>query len=164
MDRGDLISAMRAGVDFLGIVIDRKQVDVCDIRDIDQTFYFLTEDAILGRHFREKVDISFSGYDNRAEELWEIPEVRNYIQEIDNKYPYWLYFMSKNRQGLHVVLKCFLLPYLTKEAEKKVNGPMLQEYLEKRGFPACNRLCSKHQISGYENEQMTNRLLKYLHP
>ena len=95
-------------------------------------------------------------------ELWEIPEVRNYIVELDSQFPYWLYFLSKDGMGLYVILKCFLLPFLNPDGEKEINGKRLQNYLEQRGFLAMNHLCEITNITEKENAEMTDRLMNYL--
>jgi hypothetical protein len=113
-------------------------------------------------YFRERVDISFEGYNEPNKELWEIPDVRNYVAELDSQFPYWLYFLSKEKYGLLVIIRCFLLPFLKPEAEKEINGQRLQRYLEDRGILGMNQLCELTNIPEEENIQMTNRLVKYL--
>ncbi len=95
------------------------------------------------------------------EELWEITEVRDFVNDLDEVFPYWLYFLSKKGFGLYVILKCFLLPHIKPEAQNQINGPRLQEYLLDRGFKAMNYICELTGISEDENAQMTSRFVAY---
>ena len=155
----DLISA---GINHLNITISKESVLNNDFTEPMSILRQLISSKSVIEYFRERVDISFDGYDNAREELYEITEVRNYVSGLDNLFPYWLYFLTKNGGGLLVIIKCFLLPFLKPEAEQKINGKKLQDYLENRGFLAMNHLCELANISEEENIEMTNRLLNYL--
>jgi len=62
---------------------------------------FLTSPETARNHF-EKIDIVFHGYDDDTRQLFEIPEVRNFAFKLDEAFPYWFYFLSKNDLGLQV--------------------------------------------------------------
>ena len=153
---------MQSEVDLLNIVISRDEVLKQDIKVAMSILDQLISSPPIAEYFKERVDIAFNGYDHYREELWEIPDVRNYVEELDAKFPYWLYFLSKNGNGLYVIIKCFLLPFLTPEAEVEINNPKLQSYLINRGFLAMNQVCEYIGLSEEENVEMTNRVLKYL--
>ncbi len=154
-------SLIAAGIDHLSIVISRDEIEKEDFSGPLKVLNQLTANITNIKYFREKVDVSFDGYNNTRDELWEIPDVRNYIIQLDSKFPFWLYFLSRNGGGLYVIIKCFLLPFLTPAADKKVNGEKLQNYLEERGFLAMNHLCDVAGVSEEENVKMTNRFLNY---
>lgn len=153
---------MSAGIDYLNITISKESVLNMDFSEPMNILSQLASNKSIMEYFRERVDISFDGFNNWREELYEIPEVRNYVNGLDNFFPYWLYFLSKNGRGLFVIIKCFLLPFLKPEADREINGKKLQDYLENRGFLAMNHLCELTNVSEEENIQMTNRLLHYL--
>jgi hypothetical protein len=155
----DLISTR---IDFLNITISKESIINNDFTEPMNILRQLTSSKSVIEYFRERVDISFDGYNNTREELYEIPEIRNYVSELDNLFPYWLYFLSKNSSGLLVIIKCFLLPFLKPDAEQEINGKKLQDYLEQRGFLAMNHLCELTNISEQEKIEMTNRLVNYL--
>ncbi len=152
---------IEAGIDYLTIVISRDEIEREDFSGPLKTLNQLTSNITNIKYFREKVDISFEGYNKTRDELWEIPAVRNYVIELDSNFPFWLYFLSRNGGGLYVIIKCFLLPFLVPDADKEINGEKLQDYLENRGFLAMNQLCDLAGISEEENIEMTNRVLKY---
>ncbi len=160
-DKTNLKEIMAAGVDFLTIIISKDQVDRNDISISNNILQQLITDVEFTNHFRERIEVSFDGYDNTTKEIWEIPEVRNFVVELDSKFPYWLYFLTKNGGGLLAVLKCFLLPHLMPEADKQINGIRLKKYLDNRGFPAMNYACNIANISEAENITMTDRFFGY---
>lgn len=112
-------------------------------------------------HF-EKVDIAFYGYDDDTRELFEIPEVRNFVFKLDEAFPYWFYFLSKNALGLHAILLCFLPPYLTAEAKARIFPERLQPLLLERWFPAMNYVCELVEMPEEEIERLTNRVMSYI--
>ena len=102
------------------------------------------------------VDVSFSGYENTREELFEIPEVRDYVYALDAQFPFWLYFLSRHFTGLQCLAYCHLLPYLTPEARAKSHPQKLAELMERRWGPAMFELCS---VAGH-TETEANALLQ----
>ncbi len=88
------------------------------------------------------VDVSFSGYENTSAELFEIPEVRNYVYALDAHFPFWLYFLSRHFLGLQCFAYCHLLPYLTPEARARSHPQKLAELVENRWGPALFQICS----------------------
>lgn len=156
-----LTEMMEAGVDFLNIVITKDEVLKQDISTPMKILEQLIASPNTASYFMERVDIAIDGYNERRDELWEIPEVRDYVVMLDAAFPYWLYFLSKNGGGLYVVVKCFLLPFLTPEGEKEINLPKLDKYLTNRGFPAMNQVCEYTDLSEEANIEMTNRVVNY---
>ncbi len=82
------------------IIVSKDEVLSEDIEPALGTLKRLTESPEAARSYREKVDIAFHRYDNYPEELFEIPEVRNYVYKLDEQFPFWLYFFSKNNLAL----------------------------------------------------------------
>jgi len=157
----NLTEMMKTGVDFLNIVVSKDEVLRQDISVPLKILNQLIASPNTAIYFMERVDIALDGYNERRDELWEIPEVRNYVVMLDAAFPYWLYFLSKNGGGLYVVVKCFLLPFLTPEGEKEINLPKLDKYLTNRGFPAMNQVCEYTGLSDEANIEMTNRVVNY---
>jgi len=157
----DLRELVSTGTDILTIVISRVEILEGDIKPTLGVLQQLISDPTIAKHFRERVDISFDGFDNTPEELWEIIEVRDFVNDLDEAFPYWLYFLSKKGFGLYFILKCFLLPHIKPEAQNQINGPRLQEYLLNRGFKAMNYICELTGITEDENAQMTSRFVAY---
>lgn len=110
----------------------------------------------------ERVDIAFHGYDHTHEELFEIPEVRDFVYKLDEQFPFWLYFLSKRHLGLQCLLWCFLPPFLTVEARSKIFPERINDLLTKRWLPAMNQIGEHLGLSESQIERLTERALSYI--
>ena len=147
--------------DFLSVVVRRQQVEAGNISEPLLTLRkLLTRDAAV--KFCERVDIGVAGYDDDSRELYEIPEVRDFIHRLDEEFPYWLYFLSKRRLGLMFILSCFCPPYLAPEAQQRIWNERITDYLMKRGFPAMNHICECAGCSEAEMHQLSDRVMDYI--
>lgn len=147
--------------DFLIIVISRKEIEAGDIGSTASVLAkLLNPEAAL--KYCERVDIGVHGYDDDPRELNEFPEVRDFINKLDDKFPYWCYFLSKRAGGLGFIFSCFCPPYLTPDSREEIWLESIVEYLMRRGFPAMNHLCVAAGCSESEIERMTNRVMEYI--
>jgi hypothetical protein len=128
--------------DPLVVLVSRDEVERRDISTAASVFTALLSCPESVRDFRERVDIAFDGYDHVRDELFEIPEVRNYVYTLDEQFPHWLYFLSRDYFGLQCVMLCFLPPFLTEEARGEIHPKRLADLLEHRWLPALYHLCS----------------------
>jgi hypothetical protein len=93
--------------------------------------------------------------------LSEIPEVRDFVCKLDDKFPFWLYFLSKQHLGLQAIAFCFLPPFLTEEAKKTVLPQHLDRLLNNRWWPAMNHICEFVEFTENDIEQLSERVLRY---
>lgn len=149
-------------IDPLVIVISKDEVEAMDISVALATLTKLTKSPNTAREFVERVDIAFFGYDHTREELFEIPGVRNFVYQLDEQFPFWLYFLSKRHLGLRCLLWCFLPPFLTEEARSKIFMERINDLLTKRWFPAMNHICEYAGFSESQIEHLTERALAYI--
>ena len=122
----------------------------------------LTESPDTAREFVERVDISFHGYDHTRQELFEIPEVRNFVYQLDGQFTFWLYFLSKRHLGLQCLLFCFLPPFLTEDARSRIFPERIKKLLTNRWFPAMNHICEYVGFSERQIERLTEHALAYI--
>lgn len=153
---------MESGVDHLTIVISRNQVDQNDIATPLNILNQLLSDTEISNFYKERIALSFDGYNNTREELWEIPDVRKYVMNLDSQFPYWLFFLNKNDDGLSVIIRCFLLPHLNAAGNKEHNLPRLESYLTNRGFPAMNQICDALELTEDENIEISDNVMRYI--
>lgn len=149
-------------IDPLVIVISRSEVQAMDISAALGTLRKLTDSPDTAREFVERVDIVFHGYDHTREELFDIPEVRNFVYKLDEQFPFWLYFLSKRHLGLQCLLWCFLPPFLTDDARSRIFPERINDLLTKRWFPAMNHICEYVGFSESQIEQLTERAMAYI--
>lgn len=144
------------------IVVTREDVNSQDTSSVISALNALIKSPEVARMFFEQVDLSFHGYNDTSEELFEIAEVRNYVHALDDKFPFWLYFLSKSGTGLQCIAYCFLPPFLTQAAKAERFPQCLDELLQRRWFPAMNQLCEWTGFSEQQIESLTDRSVKYL--
>jgi hypothetical protein len=148
--------------DFLYIVVDRQDVMAGNTRPTLDVLKSLIRSPAYARQWHERVDIAFDGYNETKEELFEIVDVRNFVYQLDEQFPFWFFFLSKSHFGLQCIMLCFLPPFLTPEAEAEIFPERIGRLLENRWFPAMNHVCKFIGMSELEIEQMTNRVIEYI--
>lgn len=144
------------------LVISRAEVEAMDTSAALDILQKLTESADRAREFMESVDIVFHGYDHTCEEVFENPEVRNFVYRLDEQFPFWLYFLSKRHFGLLCLLLCFVPPFLTADERSKIFPGRINNLLTKRWFPAMNKICAYVGLSERQIERLTERALAYI--
>ena len=145
----------------LCIVVSRQEVESGDIQPSLSILKKLITSPEVARANMEMVDISFHGYDKCREELFELPEVRKYVHELDSQFPYWLFFLSKHYLGLQCLIHCFLLPHLIDEAKAELHPKQLESLLN-RWFPAMNQVADFAGLSDDDNRKLTERVELYI--
>lgn len=148
--------------DSMAVVIARKDVEASDVTRTLAVLNRLLESQETARRYCERVDIGVHGYDADARELWEILELRDFVNALDGKFPYWLFFLSKHGLGLQCLLLCLLPPFLTPEAKARVFPERIGDLLERRWFPAMNHVCEFANMDRRTVEQLTNHAVAYV--
>jgi hypothetical protein len=143
------------------IVISRDEILRKDISGPLGALKSLLSSRETIRANQTNIDISFSGYENTREELFEIPEVRDYVHLLDSQFPFWLYFLSRQFLGLQCLAYCYLLPHLTPEARAKSHPQKLVELIEHRWGPALIHICSAAGHSETESDALLESAMEY---
>lgn len=147
--------------DILKIVVDRDEVERKDLSGPLETLKKLVATREAIREFQTRVDIAFSGYDHTREELFEIQDVRIYVYELNEKFPFWLYFLSRESMGLQCLSYCFLLPHLIEEARRETHPQQLADLIEKCWGPALDKICSAAGHTESESDALLDSALVY---
>jgi hypothetical protein len=71
----------------LYVVVSRDEVESRDLTAPLAALKSLIASPATARAHMESVDVAFSGYDEDARELFEIPEVREYVYRLDGEFP-----------------------------------------------------------------------------
>lgn len=90
--------------DCIVILIPRSVVEQ---QDLDFTLSGLDKllvDEETIRKSKNKLTLGIDGYDDDPREVYEIQEIRDYIQAITVKFPYWFYFCSTKDHSLWIIL------------------------------------------------------------
>jgi hypothetical protein len=148
--------------DFVTIVVTRQEIQAGNKTNVLESLKTLISSPETARKWFERVDIAIDGYNETREELFEIVEVRNFVQELDDEFPFWLFFLSKRDTGLQCIAYCFLPPFLTQAAKTEIFPQQLDSLLSKRWFPAMNQLCDWVGMQEDDIEMLSDRSVQYL--
>ena len=148
--------------DIHAIIVSKDEVLAGDTSATIDMLNRLTCTPDTARAYRERVDLGFHGYDDDTRELFEIQEVRDYVRALDNAFPYWLFFLSKQYLGLQCVLLCLLLPFLNDTGKARVFPQQIGELLDRRWFPAMNQVSVYAGLDEDEIERLTDRAVEYI--
>jgi hypothetical protein len=122
-------------------VVERAEVQRNDTGRTTAFLKRLISESDLALAHEERIDLTFSGYDDDPRELFEIEEVRTFVRTLDDSFPFWFFFLSKSGRGLTVVALSLLPPFLTDEARKREHSRRLCEIIENRWGPALTCSC-----------------------
>lgn len=147
---------------FFKVVISKQEVLSCNTNKASSTLRAFLASPDTALHWREKVDFAIDGYNDVQWELFELPEVRDFVVKLDSEFPFWLFFLSKYTTGLQCIAYCYLPPFLKKEARAQMFPERLDALLSDRWFPAMNHVCEWVGMSEEEIEKMSERAVKYL--
>jgi hypothetical protein len=149
-----------SGIDWLGVVVARRDVERVAIGDTLSTLQSVLADTETARLFQGRVDIGFEGWDDDPRELYEIPEVRTFLQRLDTEWPYWLYFLSTDLQTLRMVTLCLCQATRAESGLAKISPGVLGGFLIPH-FEAMNRLVAAFGLAESVNEQISDRVREY---
>jgi len=148
--------------DLLYIVVSKQDILSGNTQSTIEALKTLTRSPKDALMWRERVDIMFDGYNDSQWELFEIPEVRDFVYQLDEEFPYWLFFMSKAHFGLQCIILCFMPPFLTPEAKEKHFPETLVRLLDKRWLPAMYHVCQYAGMSDRDIEPMLAGVFEYI--
>lgn len=157
---GDSNFLVGAGADSLAVVIDRGDVERCDVEPTLRVLKRLLEDRSTVEKFRGRVDSAFFGYDDDARELYEIGEVRRFVAELDSKFGYWLYFLNLQSEALAMVVLCLCRHAPGPKEKRALEAGGLERFLMEHFF-AVNWLFETFGLDEKENEALTARVMDY---
>ena len=95
-------------VDKIVLFIPKKVIEANDYSFVLNIFDDVLKDPELIRKFKNQVTIGFDGYDDDPKEVFEISQIRNYIQHLTLKFSNWFYFLNlgDHSLGLMMVILC----------------------------------------------------------
>jgi len=104
-----------------------------------------------------------NGYDDDPRDLWEIPEVRSWMQKLDSQFPYWLYFMDTGPVSTLAFIAFSLCRYEKVPGGKMIPRDELQRFLVSH-FIAMNQLSQELNESQEENDERSREINGFFFP
>jgi len=147
--------------DFVVLDFDRSDIESGDTSEVMAVLKQLLERDAATK-FCERVDLRCTGYDSDSRELWETPEVRAFVQKLDQQFPYWCYFLSRNGEGLLWLTYCLYPLALSQDEKQRLWLPAIRKYIEDRGIPQMTAICKYVGCSDQEAVRLTSGAANYL--
>ena len=147
-------------IDFLSVVVDRKDVERCDPGPVLQVLGRLLQDRQTVERFRGRVEVAFYGYDDDPRELYEIQQVRGFVSELDKKFPFWLYFLNLSSGTLVLVLLCLCQYSLGPNRMLIPDKIGMAKFLDEH-YVAVNWLFETYNLDEKDNEALTAQVTDY---
>jgi len=91
---------------IVGLRISHREINNHDTSRSLALLNGLTQEKNIAWLARGKLVLSVDGYDNDPRELFEIPEVRRFIQSLHAQWNYWFFFANEIYATLPVVCFC----------------------------------------------------------
>lgn len=140
--------------------VPRAAVEQMDIDYINEGLQKLIENDRAIRICKSKVTVSFSGYGDDPREVYQIDEIKDYLQTLTLKFPYWFYFSNKKDHTLAMILlahcrfKNFIpgVPIVLSEDSNKTYN-IFQDSLKE--------FYSKYNLSELDYILLSEEVLKY---
>ena len=145
----------------------RDLVEVDDATDFLKRFgrYRLPVGRQLGVMMNH-LALFIEGYDDDPREIYAIPEVRKFYQQLWERWPYWLYFCNLDTENLMMMVMCCLdsLDALKVQGREQVQVSL--EPLEilqfiSGGFVPMNEMCERAGMSERQIFDRTKAVFEY---
>ncbi len=128
--------------DPLVLVISKSEVQTLNITPALETLSKLLSDRATALQYKGKVVLSVSGYDNDSRGLYEVPEVKKYMQLLDSRFPYWFFLLSMERGTLKLMAFCLCRTVNVRPGIASPNNMDMAQFMISH-FTALNYLCSQ---------------------
>lgn len=88
------------------VELQRDWIEAGDVTPALLALDPLLTDSQTVRRYQGRLHLFIGGYDDDRRELWAIPEVRQYLGALDERFPYWLWFLDPTDPSLLLVVAC----------------------------------------------------------
>lgn len=154
----DLIIKNQAN--YLILSIQRQDIENMKVSKYAKMLNALYPNVLITHNLSESMDIEIKGYENDTRELWQIPEVRNFIRELNREFSQWFYFLDKNSEILYDITMCICGKSFTGENKYTINNLLLHDFINNQ-LKNLNEVCYYlNDIEKYE-ELKTNAFAYY---
>lgn len=130
-----------ARVDQIILMASKEEVEAGNIAGALASLQKLLMPA-SARRLRGRLIFGIRGYDDDPRDLWEIEEVRSWMQKLDREFPYWFYFMDTGPSSTLSFIAFSLCQYEKVSVGKVIPPEELQRFLLSH-FVAMNDLSRK---------------------
>lgn len=146
--------------DPITVVISREEIAACDPTVVLGVLTRFVESARHPAQVRGRLRLAFHGYDNVAQELWEIGEVRAFVRALDDAFPFWFYLTDLKADTLKVLAFCLCRITVAAPGATAIHHDDWVAFFA-RHFGAMNQLLAHWRVSEEENHRATDEIALY---
>lgn len=159
---GTLRFDLRPGVtDPVVLQISRREVEAGDVQSVvgrlNETF--ASADAIW--RYCGQMSLVIDGYLDDVRELVDITEVRQFVRQLDQSWPYWAFFFNQVDDSLKLYLSCLCGGFFPGGGAVEIDGKKLGLALQ-RGFAAMNAIFDDNGFLDDKLEVLSNGVIEYV--
>lgn len=145
---------------FIFIIATKQDIELGNIDFVlDKLDSMLTSKKYL-KSFQSKIDISIFGYENDRRELFDIPEVRNWVNKLDKVFPYWFFFLSKKLPSLAFITFALCKYRRVSNKECQLDNKSLGNFITNH-FINMNKICLRLGFTEKEIRQLSDEIFAY---
>jgi hypothetical protein len=108
-----------------------------------------------------RVSLVIDGYSDDPRELFEIAEVRAFLQSLDAHWPYWYFFLSQANDSIKLLESCLCDSIEVVPGVNAIDTEQLTASLT-RHFAALNRLCETIYLPEHRVEEISEGVISLI--
>lgn len=141
------------------ITVSREAVEVNYTKYTLDSLLPLVRDPAQAPAVIGKVSLVFEGYENDPRKLWEVPEVRVFLQRLDGEFAYWYFLADLTRDTLYILAACVCRIEVSGSRVIFNKDDLLN--FSVRQFDAMNQLFREWNLPQEEKAVRDERIIKY---
>jgi hypothetical protein len=144
------------------LVVSREQIMEMDLQEPLQVLRQLAGNSEKAITACGRVSVVIDGYNADPRELFEIPEVRRYIQELDALWPYWFFFLCQADDSIKVIESCLCDSIEVVPGVTSIDTEQLNDCLT-RHFSALNSYCEAINLPESKIQEISEGIISLIH-
>ncbi len=144
------------------LVFSREQIMAMDLQEPLQVLRQLAGNPEKAVAACGRISVVIDGYNADSRELFEIPEVRRYIQQLDALWPYWFFFLSQADDSIKVIESCLCDTIEVVPGVTSIDTQQLCDCLD-RHFSALNSYCEAINLPESKIQEISEGIISLIH-
>ncbi len=150
-----------AGLEPVILVLPRLQIEAGDTDEALGLLHQLMSNPEAMLSCCGRVSLVIDGYNDDPRELFEIAEVRTFIQALDARWPYWYFFLSQADDSIKLLESCLCDSIEVVPGVNAIDTDQLTASLT-RHFAALNRLCESINLPEHRTEEISEGVVNLI--
>ena len=143
------------------LVLTRPRIEAGDADEALDLLQELVSDTEVTLSCCGRVSLVIDGYNDDPRELFEVAEVRAFLQALDARWPYWYFFLSQADDSIKLLESCLCDSIEVVPGVNAIDTEQLTASLT-RHFAALNRLCEAINLPEQRVEEITEGVISLI--